>query len=215
MNDQQLVNTLAKAGFKGPKPEDRLAVAKAESGGRPEAFNPDASTGDRSYGLFQINMLGSLGPARRRQYGLKSDEDLYDPLTNARIAYRMSGGGKDWSPWSAYKSGAHGEVPQPGAEAWETASARGGRHRAAALAVVTSQARATPSRVCTGADALQVQRGDQRDGLGAGPALGDGRQRGAGAGHHPDGDARDRAEGAAHAEAGGPVQGSEVRRLGR
>ena len=101
MNDRQLVAALTRAGFKGPSLKTAYAVAKAESGGRPRAFNPDASTGDRSYGLFQINMLGGLGPARRKQYGLQSNEDLYDPDTNARIAYRMSGGGKDWSPWSA------------------------------------------------------------------------------------------------------------------
>lgn len=117
MKDQKLLDTLAKAGFKGQSLQTAYGVAKAESGGRPKAFNPDASTGDRSYGLFQINMLGALGPERRRQFGLKRNEDLYDPLTNARIAYRMSGGGKDWTPWSAYKSGAYkqytGSVPKP------------------------------------------------------------------------------------------------------
>lgn len=79
----------------------------AESGGNPRAHNPNASTGDNSYGLFQINMLGGLGPARLRQYGLSRNEELFDPTTNARVAFRMSGGGRDWSPWSAYKNGAY------------------------------------------------------------------------------------------------------------
>ena len=138
MNDRQLVAALTRAGFKGPSLKTAYAVAKAESGGRPRAFNPDASTGDRSYGLFQINMLGGLGPARRKQYGLSSNEDLYDPDTNARIAYRMSGGGKDWSPWSAYKSGAYekylGNVPAPARGGPPAPTPGGGSRRSASPA---------------------------------------------------------------------------------
>ena len=32
------------------------AIALRESAGDPNAFNGDAATGDRSYGLWQINM---------------------------------------------------------------------------------------------------------------------------------------------------------------
>jgi hypothetical protein len=102
-----LDDILYRAGFRGEALRTAKAIAMAESGGRPTAYNPNVNTGDQSYGLFQINMLGSMGPSRRQQYGLRSNEDLYDPLTNARIAYRMSGGGRNWSPWSAYKSGAY------------------------------------------------------------------------------------------------------------
>lgn len=56
-------------------------------------------TGDQSYGLFQINMLGNLGPSRRKQYGLSSNDDLYDPLTNAKVAFRLSKGGTDFGAW--------------------------------------------------------------------------------------------------------------------
>lgn len=110
----------------------------AESGGRARAYNPNADTGDNSYGLFQINMLGDLGPARLRQYGLARNEDLFDPTTNARVAFRMSGGGRDWSPWSAYKNGAYkkylsaapggGAAPRPSqaAQAGEQAFATSG-----------------------------------------------------------------------------------------
>lgn len=116
MATDSLVKTLQQAGFRGDALRTARAVALAESGGRATAYNPNRSTGDDSYGLFQINMLGDLGPVRRRQYGLSSNEDLYDPLTNAKVAYRMSGGGRNWQPWSAFKSGAYrkylGEVPQ-------------------------------------------------------------------------------------------------------
>ena len=126
MKDQQLVNLLKQVGFKGRALQTAFGVAKAESGGRPTAHNPDASTGDNSYGLFQINMLGSMGPARRQQFGLKSNEDLFDPVKNAKIAYRMSGGGTNWQPWTTFTSGLYREpaarapkpngvrVPRPG-----------------------------------------------------------------------------------------------------
>jgi cell wall-associated NlpC family hydrolase len=79
----------------------------AESGGNAKAFNGNTKTGDQSYGLFQINMLGGMGPERRRLYGLGSNDDLYDAVKNAQIAYKMSKGGKDWSPWSAFKNGSY------------------------------------------------------------------------------------------------------------
>ena len=49
-------------------------------------------------------MTGSMGPDRRSKYGLDSNEDLFNPLINATIAYKMSNGGKDWSAWSTQKS---------------------------------------------------------------------------------------------------------------
>ena len=110
MNDRQLKSTLARAGFRGKALATAFGIAKRESGGRPDAFNPDTSTGDQSYGLFQINMLGSMGPARRKQFGLQANEDLLDPVTNAKAAYRMSNGGRDFGAWgigpNAYRSGA-------------------------------------------------------------------------------------------------------------
>ena len=95
----QLVGWLQGAGFKGEALKTAWAIAKRESSGRPEAYNGNAGTGDKSYGLFQINMLGNLGPSRRKSYGLKADEDLLDPATNARVAYAMSKGGKDFGAW--------------------------------------------------------------------------------------------------------------------
>lgn len=109
------LDVLRQAGFTGPQLQMANAIMLAESGGRPTAHNPNAGTGDNSYGLFQINMLGGMGPARRRQFGLSSNEALFDPLTNAKVAYQMSRGGTDWSPWSTYKTGAYrkymGNVP--------------------------------------------------------------------------------------------------------
>lgn len=94
-----LLSTLKGAGFKGQALKTAWAIAKRESGGRADAYNPDRSTGDDSYGLFQINMLGGLGPSRRKSYGLSSNKDLLDPATNARVAYAMSKGGSDFGAW--------------------------------------------------------------------------------------------------------------------
>lgn len=93
-----LLETLRQAGFKGEGLRTAWAIAKRESGGRPDAFNGNSKTGDRSFGLFQINTLGAL-QARVQQYGLKSERDLFDPVTNARVAFQMSKGGTDFGAW--------------------------------------------------------------------------------------------------------------------
>jgi hypothetical protein len=76
------------------------AVAIAESGARPEAHNPNPP--DNSYGLWQINMLGSLQAPRLAQYGIASNEELFTPLVNAKAMCEVSGGGANWQPWSVY-----------------------------------------------------------------------------------------------------------------
>lgn len=80
------------------------AVALAESGGDERAHNYNPSTRDDSYGLFQINMFGALGPSRRSSFGLKTNDELFDPATNAKIAGRLwrSGGFTHWR--NTYKS---------------------------------------------------------------------------------------------------------------
>jgi hypothetical protein len=80
------------------------AIAMAESGGNPRAHNTDTSTGDNSYGLWQINMLGEMGPERRKKYGLSSNDQLFDPETNARAMKGESGSGTNWTPWTTYTS---------------------------------------------------------------------------------------------------------------
>lgn len=64
------------------------------------AYNGNTKTGDSSYGIFQINMIGNLGPERRKKFGLDSNKELLNPVTNAEIAFHMSQGGGDWSSWT-------------------------------------------------------------------------------------------------------------------
>ena len=106
-NKKDLIKLVSSKGFKGDALKTAYAIAIAESGGRSNAHNGDASTGDDSYGLYQINMIGSLGPARRKKFNLKSNQDLFNPSTNAGIAAHMSQRGNNWSAWSSYKTGAY------------------------------------------------------------------------------------------------------------
>jgi hypothetical protein len=106
LTDSQLVELLKAVGFKGSALKTAWAVAKAESNGRPFAFNGNTKTGDSSYGIFQINMLGTLGPDRRNRYDLDFNAALFNPVMNAEVVYRMTRGGIDWSSWSSYNKGA-------------------------------------------------------------------------------------------------------------
>lgn len=99
LTDSQLVDLLSLVGFKGQDLKEAWAIAKRESNGQPIRFNGNVNTGDNSYGLFQINMLGILGPDRRDKFNLNSNAELFNPVLNAQIAFHMSQGGKDWSSW--------------------------------------------------------------------------------------------------------------------
>ena len=106
----QLADILWRAGFKGQAHRTAWAIVNRESSRRPGAYNGNLGTGDNSYGLFQINMLGSMGPSRRAAYGISSNAALFDPLTNAKAAFKLSRGGRDFGAWgigpNAYRSGA-------------------------------------------------------------------------------------------------------------
>ena len=99
LKPEKLKDILYEVGFRGEGLKKAWATAMKESTGRPLAHNRNSNTGDNSYGLFQINMIGSLGPARLEKYGLSNNKELFDPYTNAKIAFQMSNGGKDWSAW--------------------------------------------------------------------------------------------------------------------
>ena len=99
LSDLDLKKMLSLVGFKGKGLIEAWAVAKKESGGRPLAFNGNENTGDSSYGIFQINMIDSLGPDRRDKFELSSNAELFNPVLNAQIAYHMSNGGENWIAW--------------------------------------------------------------------------------------------------------------------
>jgi len=123
--DPQLVQTLLSAGFSGQSLVTAYGVAKAESGGRANAYNPTGL--DKSYGLFQINMENNdprnknMGVKRNADYlkkykniGYTGMESLKDPAINAKIAYDISKGGTNFKPWTTYTSGSYLNQLTPG-----------------------------------------------------------------------------------------------------
>ncbi|MFD5826096.1 type VII secretion target [Lentzea sp. NPDC060358] len=105
LSPEQIAQHARAAGFEGQGLTIAVAVALAESGGDPRAHN--ARPPDDSYGLWQINMLGAMGPERRRQHGLDSNRELFDSRVNAEVANALSQDGKSWTPWSTYTNGAY------------------------------------------------------------------------------------------------------------
>lgn len=77
------------------------AICMAESSGVASKDNAGLNAdGSVDYGLMQINSIHAdmVGGDLSK---------LYDPATNIKIAYSLSKGGTDWSPWTAYKTGAY------------------------------------------------------------------------------------------------------------
>ena len=108
----QLLQLAQGAGFKGQDANTMAAIAMAESSGNPGAHNRNAGTGDNSYGLAQINMLGSMGPARLKQFGLQRNEQLLDPQTNFKAAKQVRDS-SGFGAWSTYGSGGYKQfLPQ-------------------------------------------------------------------------------------------------------
>jgi hypothetical protein len=96
------------AGFSRDEAVIATAIAFAESGGNPRAHNDDETTGDDSFGLWQINMLGKLGPDRRQRLGLSRNEELFDPPTNARAARLVFlDQQRSFTPWTTFKKQKH------------------------------------------------------------------------------------------------------------
>ena len=100
LTPKQLYQLLEMVGFKGRALKTAWAVAMKETHGNPLAHDFSRRTGDDSYGVFQINLYGAL-KGRLSEFHLKHESDLTNPVRNAQIAYQMSSGGRDWSPWHA------------------------------------------------------------------------------------------------------------------
>lgn len=94
------------AGFRGQDLRTAVAIAMAESSGNPNAYNPERAAGTRagrgSYGLWQIYLTA------HPEY---AGANLYDPLTNAKVAYAVyRQAGNRFTPWSTYNSGSASRI---------------------------------------------------------------------------------------------------------
>jgi hypothetical protein len=118
LTSSELKDLLALVGFEGNSLKVAWSVVMKESRGNPPSHNKTTATGDNSYGLFQINMIGDLGSIRREKFGISKDAELLDPVTNAQAAYYMTGRGTDFSSWG-YGPGAYdGDPSEPGITKW-------------------------------------------------------------------------------------------------
>lgn len=123
LTNDELIDLLKLTGFKGEKLKIAWAVAMRESTGRPTSHNDTPSTGDDSYGLFQINMIGTLGSDRIdkfQQNGIQIDtkKQLFDPVVNAQVAFYMTAKGTNWGSWGYGPHAYDGDPSEPGIELW-------------------------------------------------------------------------------------------------
>ena len=91
-----LAQQLHAVGFRGHRLQTAWAIAMRESKGHAAAISP---TND--FGLFQFNRATWSkatwwDPAR-----------LLDPVYNARVAWKLSQGGRTWYPWDISGRGEH------------------------------------------------------------------------------------------------------------
>jgi len=103
------------AGFSRDQATTMTAIALAESGGNTSAHN---SSGEDSRGLWQINLDAHGSWA--------SSMDLFDPLQNARAAFRVSNNGQNMSPWTVTHSSRGAPYLRHRASALAAAAAHGG-----------------------------------------------------------------------------------------
>ena len=118
LSDTELVDLLKLVGFSGKSLRTAWAIVMKESHGHPLSHNVNASTGDDSYGLFQINMRGSLESDRREKFGITKDAELLDPVTNAQAAYFMSSYGDNFGSWGLGPNAYDGSASEPAVTAW-------------------------------------------------------------------------------------------------
>ena len=122
LTSHELVELLAAVGFEGKALKTAWAVVMRESRGHPTSHNKNANTGDNSYGLFQINMIGSMGADRLAKFqdkvGITKMADLFDPVANAKAAYYMTAGGKDWGSWGLGPNAYDGDAVEPAVTRW-------------------------------------------------------------------------------------------------
>ena len=101
LSGSQVASVLYKAGFRGKRLVEAVAIAKRESGFNTESLRSNST--EYSLGLMQINMNKQWEKGRLKQYHLKTKEELYDPAKNAAAAWALSGHGNNWYHWGGYK----------------------------------------------------------------------------------------------------------------
>lgn len=111
---EQIRTFAQNAGFQGDDADRAAAIAMAESGGDPDAYNPEIAAGtpegEGSVGLWQIY---------RKAHPQFEKVNLLDPQLNANAAWVVfvtAHPPKNFMPWSTFKTGAYLKfMPAPSA----------------------------------------------------------------------------------------------------
>lgn len=143
-----------------------IAIAFLESDFETGAKADDSD--DLSYGLWQINMKGSMGPERRAKFGLPNNEALYDPATNARVMAGISKNGTAYGPWTTavparvlalrYTADAAAVIKSGGGDAGIVGDVAGGVAAAGDAAAATANLAADASQALRAAHAWLSDR---------------------------------------------------------
>lgn len=104
----QIAQLAYNAGFRGSALRMAVAVALAESGGNPNAYNPETGAGTArghgSRGLWQI--YGTAHP-------WADNDQTFNPIFNAQAAYRVyKEAGNSFRPWSTFNNGSAHRISQ-------------------------------------------------------------------------------------------------------
>jgi Lysozyme like domain len=91
LDDDAIYELMTAAGFPAAVATTMCAIALRESGGDPTAYNNHPATGDRSYGLLQINCY-ELGAKVLPLFGIDTESELLDPAKNAHAGFILWGG---------------------------------------------------------------------------------------------------------------------------
>jgi hypothetical protein len=94
LTPQEIYQNNLNAGFTPDGARTMTAINMAESRGNPSVINWNDPGG--SFGLYQINA---------RAHGLDMARASLDPTQGAKIAFQLSKGGTNFSPWTTYGSG--------------------------------------------------------------------------------------------------------------
>lgn len=97
----QLVTFAHDTNFTGRAAEIIAAIGMAESGGDDQAVNPNDPNGG-SFGVLQIN---SIHPGAK--------DTLGNPSLSFKMAYEISKGGTNFTPWATYTNGRYYEFMSP------------------------------------------------------------------------------------------------------
>ena len=102
---------LLAVGFKPEEAKIMAAVAMAESAGDPmidtvkSGLDPEKKN-EFSIGLFQLNMIDAFLEERLKLFGIKSTDELYNPIVNVIAAKRLFDQ-QGFGAWGAYKNNSY------------------------------------------------------------------------------------------------------------